>query len=398
MKISYFDCFSGISGDMILGALIDAGLDIDLWKKELLKLPIPESEYRIEITKANKIFMEGTKVNIIELDNNSIHQGKNKDHKKHRHLNDILEIIEISKLNNNVKLLSNKIFKRIAEVESKIHNIDINKVHFHELSGLDTIIDIVGSLIAFNLLGIEKIYSSPIPIGSGIIDAAHGKIPVPAPATIELLKNCPIYSNNIADEVTTPTGAAIITTLSEHIGYMPQMKVLNIGYGAGSKDFKIPNLLRVIIGELTENIPTKEQLLIETTIDDMNPQIYEYLMQKLFDAGALDVYYTPIFMKKQRPATLITILTDICNEGVIAETIFKETTTIGYRKRFVDKVELNRDIYTIETPWGSVRVKKATFGDNINISPEYEDCKKIANKFNMPLKRVLKEIEKIISA
>ncbi|MEM3786156.1 MAG: nickel pincer cofactor biosynthesis protein LarC [Candidatus Micrarchaeaceae archaeon] len=406
MKIAYFDCFSGVSGDMILGALIDAGLDPIIWQKELKKLPIVDKEYQIEIYKTQKVFMEGTKVDIIEKhsdkDNHEMGQKKDENnnsghfHHHERYLKDILQIIDSSTLNEKIKKISKDIFFKIAKAESTIHNKNINDVHFHELSGIDTIIDVVGSIIGFELLGIDKIYASAIPIGSGFVKAEHGYIPIPAPATIEILKGLPVYSNNIEDEITTPTGAAIIATVAEQVGFMPQMKLVKTGYGAGKKDFKIPNLLRIMVGETIDNLVTKKQLVIETAIDDMNPQIYEYLMQKLFEAGVLDVFYTPIFMKKQRPATLVTILTEPYKKNLVSEIIFKETTSIGYREYFVEKTETERKIFNIDSPWGTVRVKKSTFEGSFNIVPEYEDCKKISQQHNIPLKQVIREIEKIV--
>lgn len=411
MKIAYFDCFSGISGDMILGALIDAGLSVDVLAKELKKINLHPTEYEIEVTKTQKVFMQGTHFNVIEKKTKETADFSHHTHNNHtkhievqanlsryaRHLSDIFEIIDNSVLSEKIKNSAKNIFLKLAKAESMIHNIDINEIHFHELSGIDTIIDIIGTLVGLEVFGIEKVYSSPIPVGSGFVKAAHGIMPVPAPATIQLLENVPIYSNGIEDEVTTPTGAAIISTICENFGSVPPMKLLKVGYGAGQKNFTIPNLLRVMIGESIDNLTSKKRLVIETSIDDMNPQIYEYLMQKLFNVGVLDVFFTPIFMKKQRPATLITVLTEPHKENLIAEIIFKETTSIGYRKYFIEKVELEREIYNVNTPWGPVRVKKSNFADFYNFVPEYDDCKKIAQENNIPLKFVIKEVEKIIS-
>ncbi|MEN2984606.1 MAG: nickel pincer cofactor biosynthesis protein LarC [Dictyoglomaceae bacterium] len=381
--ILYFDCFSGISGDMILGALLDLGLDPELWKKELKKIPL--EGYEIKISKRNKGFLQGTDVEIISYDN-----------KTHRHLSDLLEIIEKSDLSKRVKELSKRVFIKIAEAESKVHNEPIEKVHFHEIGAIDTIIDVVGTFIAIELLKIEEVYSSPLPLGEGFVETSHGIIPIPAPATVEILKGIPVYSTGIKGELVTPTGAGIITTLAKRFGPIPHMKIHRIGYGTGKKDFPIPNLLRVFIGERVFEIKEDKNLVIEANIDDMNPQIYGYLMEKLFEKGALDVTLTPIFMKKGRPGILLTILSEPWKEQEITEILFKETSTIGFRKYYVDKVMMDREIKEVDTRWGKVRIKISRYGTFEKITPEYEDCKKISEKEGIPLIKVIKEVEKII--
>lgn len=381
--ILYFDCFSGISGDMILGALLDLGLDPEIWKRELKKLPL--DGYEIRISKKMKGFLQGTDVEIISYDK-----------KSHRHLSDLLEIIEKSSVSEKVKELTKKVFIKIAEVESKIHNEPIEEVHFHEIGAIDTIIDVVGSLIALELLKIEEIYSSPLPLGEGFIESSHGIIPIPAPATVELLKGIPVYSNGIKGELVTPTGASIISTLTQNFGPIPYMKIYKIGYGAGKRDLPIPNLLRVFMGEKIINVKEDKNLVIEANIDDMNPQIYGYLMEKLFERGALDVTLTPIFMKKGRPGILLTVLLEPWKEQEITEILFKETSTIGVRKYFVDKIMMDREIREVDTSWGKVKVKISRYGSFEKISPEYEDCKKIAEKEGIPLINVIKELERIV--
>jgi len=382
MKVIYFDCFSGISGDMILGALLDLGLDPDVWKKELWKLPL--EGYEIKITKKNKGFLEGTNVEIISHDE-----------KIHQHLKDLLEIVDKSTLSQKIKGFSKKIFIKLAEAESKVHKVSVEEVHFHEIGAIDTIIDVVGSLVCLELLSIEKVYASPLPLGEGFVETSHGIIPIPTPATIEILKGVPVYSHGIKGELVTPTGAAIISVLAKEFCSLPYMRINKVGYGAGKKDFSIPNLLRVFLGELIFNVKKEANLVIEANIDDMNPQLYGYLMEKLFEKGALDVTLTPIFMKKERPGILITVLLEPWKEADITEIIFKETTTMGFRKYYVEKKMMEREIREVQTSWGKVRIKVCKFGGFIHLAPEYEDCKKIAEKEGLPLKEVIKEVERI---
>jgi uncharacterized protein (TIGR00299 family) protein len=379
--IIYFDCFSGISGDMILGALLDLGIDPEVFLKELKKIPL--EDYEIKIQRKKKGFLEGTDVEIIFDDK-----------KTHRHIKDLLDIVERSKLSKRVKDLSCETFIKIAKAESRVHNEPIEEVHFHEISGIDTIIDVVGSFLALELLNIDKVYSSPLPLGEGFIEISHGIIPVPAPATVELLKGIPVYSNGVRGELVTPTGAAIITTMTKDFGPMPLMRIERVGYGTGKRDFNIPNLLRVFIGEKVKDVKEEKNLVIDVNIDDMNPQIYGYIIEKLFEKGALDVTITPIYMKKGRPGVLLSILIEPWKENDITEILFKETTTIGYRKYYVDKIMMDREIKEVETIWGKVRVKISRYGSFVKISPEYEDCKRIAEERKIPLRQVMEEIEK----
>jgi len=379
--IIYFDCFSGISGDMILGALLDLGIDPEVFLKELKKIPL--EDYEIKIQRKKKGFLEGTDVEIIFNDK-----------KTHRHIKDLLDIVERSKLSKRVKDLSCETFIKIAKAESRVHNEPIEEVHFHEISGIDTIIDVVGSFLALELLNIDKVYSSPLPLGEGFIEISHGIIPVPAPATVELLKGIPVYSNGVRGELVTPTGAAIITTMTKDFGPMPLMRIDRVGYGTGKRDFNIPNLLRVFIGEKVKDVKEEKNLVIDVNIDDMNPQIYGYIIEKLFEKGALDVTITPIYMKKGRPGVLLSILIEPWKENDITEILFKETTTIGYRKYYVDKIMMDREIKEVETIWGKVRVKISKYGSFVKISPEYEDCKRIAEERKIPLRQVMEEIEK----
>jgi uncharacterized protein (TIGR00299 family) protein len=290
MKVAYFDCFSGISGDMILGALVDLGVDVDYLKGQFKKIDI--SGYDIKAKKVEKQHIHGTKVDIVI-----------KEKQRHRSLKDINELIDKSGLDKEVKQSSKKIFLKVAEVESKVHNIYINKVHFDEIGALDSILDVVGAVIGLKKLNIEKVYSSHLNLGRGFVECSHGLIPVPAPATAEILKGVPVYSTNVDAELVTPTGSAIITTLTNDFGPMPLMRIDKLGYGAGKADFQHPNLLRIFIGDLVSTYDTDFTNMIETNIDDINPEIYSYLVQKLLDHGALDVFLTNIQMKKSRPQT-----------------------------------------------------------------------------------------------
>ncbi len=383
MRTAYFDCFSGISGDMTLGALIDAGLSLKELKSYLSKLPI--DNYDITAKKVKKNGISATKVDVIV-------RGRQRE----RRLSDITRIINKSKLDKPIKEDSIKIFERLARAEAKVHKTSINNVHFHEVGAIDAIVDIVGAVIGLKILGIENIIASAINTGSGYIKSAHGILPVPGPATAELLKGIPVYSTDIKMELTTPTGAAIISTLASDFGPMPKMDIKAIGYGAGTFNSPdMPNLLRIFIGEMKNPAKEENTILLETNIDDMNPQLYEYVMERLFDAGALDVYLTPIIMKKGRPATMLSVLTTKDNIKDMADIVLRETTSIGMRVQETGRIKAERKIKEIKTRFGKVRVKIALKGkEMLGITPEYEDCKRIAIKNNIPLKKIMEEIKK----
>ena len=386
MKVAYFDCFSGISGDMTVGTLLDAGFKIETLEKELKKLGLPG--YQLEVNKVVKKGISATQFKV-----------KIKEEGVERRFKDILDILEESKLDEEIKKETKKIFFNIAQAEAKIHRKDIDKIHFHEIGGLDSIIDITSAVIGIKTLGIEEIYSSALPVGKGFVKCAHGVIPVPAPATLELLKNIPTYSGGIESEMITPTGAAIIGTLAKSFGERPLMKIERIGYGAGEKEFTIPNLLRVSIGEkilkdenLKDGYISDEAVLIESNIDDMNPEFYDYIMEQLFSQGALDVFLTPIQMKKNRPAHMLSIIVYEQNLKEILEVLFSESTTLGVRIREIKRLRLAQQNFIAETKYGKIRVKVGMFkGEIKNIAPEYEDCKKMAKQYKVPLKEVYDE-------
>jgi uncharacterized protein (TIGR00299 family) protein len=381
MKTLYFDCFSGISGDMIIGALLDLGLDFNYLKREIGKLNL--NGYQIESKKTVKSGIASTKFNVII----------NKNQHEERNLKEINKIIDSSKLDNESKNTTKEIFLKIAEAEAKIHDKPIDKIHFHEIGAIDTIIDVAGAVIGFKKLGIEKIYCSRLNVGTGFVEFSHGKWPVPAPATAEILKNVPIYRNNFEAELVTPTGAAIITTLADKFGDMPPMKAEKIGYGAASKDLEQPNVLRVFLGEV-ENDENETINIIETNIDNMNPEIYPYVIDKLMENGALDAYLTNIIMKKGRPAIKLTVLAEQKDTDKLCSIIFDETTTLGIRIFPCQRKKLERELKTIKTRYGDVRIKISKLNGKIqNATPEYEDCVKIAKKYKMPLKMVYGEIK-----
>lgn len=383
MKIAYFDCFSGISGDMIIGALVDLGLDIKFLENELKKLNLKGC--RIEARKVVKNGLSATKFDVIENRANSHEE---------RSLKEINEIIRKSKFDNGTKSTIKKIFMTIANAEAKIHNKTANKIHFHEIGAIDTIIDVAGAVIGLEKLGIEKIYCSKLNVGAGFVGFSHGKWPVPAPATAEILKNIPVYNNGVEAELVTPTGAAIISNLAEKFGDMPEIKVEKIGYGAGAKDLEQPNVLRVFLGETAE-MQNEKINVIETNIDNMNPEIYPYVIDKLMENGALDAYLTNIIMKKGRPAVKLSVLCDIENTDRLSDIIFDETTTIGLRIFEAKRKKLERKAKTIKTKYGTARVKISKLNNKVqNVMPEYRDCVRIAKKHKVPLKRVYQIIPK----
>ncbi len=387
MKIAFFDCFSGVSGDMILGALVDAGLDISELETELDKLGI--SGYRIKAEKTTRKGIAGTKLSVDVTDRTT-----------ERKLNDIVGILDQSKLDDNVKALSKQTFTELARVEATIHGKNIDDIHLHEVGSLDAIIDVVGAFAGLNKLGIEAAYCSRIHVGTGFLECRHGTLPVPAPATLTMLKGIPIYSTGIEAELATPTGACILKTLCKGFGIMPEMTVQEIGYGAGSRELEIPNLLRVYIGQATVGEDTAggyqkdEAILIETNIDDMKPELLAYASEALLERGALDVFTTPISMKKNRPGTMVSVLTTRDKLDEILSTIFAETTTLGVRIHSLDRQKLSKETISVKTKFGEITVKIGKTGNQVkNIAPEYESCKSIAIQQGIPLKDVYDEAQ-----
>lgn len=402
MKILYFDCSSGISGNMTLGALTEIIGDENYLLNELKKLNI--DGYKIEISKKIKNGITGTYVDVI-LDNEHTldhhtdlhehhhehnHNSSHEHHHEHRNLEDVNKIIENSSLNNDVKDLSKKIFLRVAEAESKVHNKTLDEVHFHEVGAIDSIVDIVGTAILINKINPDKIISSIVNDGYGFIECAHGTISVPVPATSEIFVNSKVKFRqiDIDTELVTPTGAAIIAELAEEFKTLPTMTIEKIGWGTGSKDLKIPNVLKVYYGDMQEK--AEDFLVMETNIDDSTGEILGYVQEKLFEEGALDVFFTPIFMKKGRPAYRLTVACKRKDMLKLQNIIFRETTTIGIRYRFESRTELAREFVGIDTKYGKIKAKKVINNGETYIYPEYENMKKLAKENNIPLKELYK--------
>ncbi|MED4923824.1 nickel pincer cofactor biosynthesis protein LarC [Anoxybacillus geothermalis] len=386
MKILYLDCFSGISGDMMVGALVDAGVPPEKIEVELKKLPL--SGYQLQWGKVMKKGISATKFDVIMLENIEDSHDHERHH-AHRHYSDIVDMIERSELNVEVKKRSEQIFHCIAVAEAKIHGIPIEKVHFHEVGAVDSIVDIVATAIALTELHVDYIISAPVPLGYGSIRCAHGIYPIPAPATLEILQGVPVISNHLPFELTTPTGAGIIKSQVNSYGPIPSMKISAVGYGAGTRDLPDqPNVLRVVIGERIhtrlDSLPlshSKEETvyILECQLDDMPGEALGYVMDGLFEKGALDVFYTPVFMKKNRPGVLLTVLTSETHVEQCAQFVLKETTTLGIRKDTCVREVLERDVMTVSTSYGNIRVKQAIHkGKVIRQMPEYEDVKKAA--------------------
>jgi len=399
-KIAYIDAFSGLSGDKFLGALVDAGVPLETIQYELKKLRI--DGYRIEAKSVIKGVIACTKVNVIiqgghEDNHDHAHPHELPHEYPHRSYASIKQMIEESDLSPRVKTCSLAIFLNLAKAEAKIHGSEVDAVHFHEVGAVDAIVDIVGTCIGFDTLEIDVIHSSPIALGSGFVNSDHGKIPVPAPATLELLKNTPVQQTDIQNELTTPTGAAIISTLAEQFGPMPPMTYDHVAYGAGTRDLEIPNALRIILGEIQPQHATESMDLIEANIDDASPEMYDYFLEKLLEEGACDAYFTPIQMKKGRQAIKLSVLSPPDKTQELINWLFNETTTIGLRIIETKKVMLDRKTEEIKTEWGMVRVKIArSHGRIVNAKPEYEDCKRIAKEHEIPLKQVYQVIQKLI--
>lgn len=387
MKIAYLDCFSGISGDMFLGALLDLGLPRKLLKQELEGLSL--GSYKIKITFEQRMQITGCRVEV-SLPQKKCH---------HRKLAEIKRIITKGHLSKRVKELSINVFQKLASVESKIHQKKISQVHFHEVGAIDSIIDIVGTSIGIDYLKLDELYASSVPLGSGFTTCQHGVIPIPAPATLELLKGVPVCGTSLNTELVTPTGAALLTSLTNRYGPMPPMKITKIGYGVGSTQLSDrPNVLRLVVGKRTDDQEADQVVILEANIDDMIPEIYEYLMERLLEKGALDVSFSPIQMKKNRPGILVRVICHPEKKHELITIIFQESTSAGIRYYQADRIKLLREIKEINTPYGKLPVKifKDIEGEYY-ASPEYEECKKIAKKHNIPLKKVYLELAKLLS-
>jgi len=375
MRIAYFDCYSGISGDMILGALVDVGLPVEALRSEIAKLNLPGVDLKAE--KVRRGSFVGTRVHVLTPP----------EPHAHRHLSDILAILEKSELAEGVLTPARRIFERLGEAEASVHGVPVERIHFHEVGALDTIVDVTAAIIGLNALGINEIYASALNVGGGKIQAAHGEMPVPAPGTAHLLRGVPVYGSPVEAELTTPTGAAIISTIAKAFGVLPPLQVDQIGYGAGSRELPgRANLLRLIVGQRIGDLETDEVTVLETNIDDMNPQLYEPLMNALFEAGAHDVFLTPIIMKKSRPATVVSAIVPAGLESSIGPILLNFSSTFGVRSRRMHRQTLPRETLTVQTRFGEVRVKIGRLqGHPIHVAPEYEDCRRLAEMGKTPV-------------
>jgi len=377
MSIAYFDCFAGISGDMCLGALIDAGAPQEELVSGLKTLKVPG--WHLRVSKVSKNGISASKVDV---------EMASAGHRERR-LPEILKIIAKAELPGSAKELASRTFQRLAEAEAKVHGVPVEKVHFHEVGAVDAIVDVVGTALALELLGIDHVISSRLPSFHGFALTAHGTFPLPAPATLELVKGIPMSERDVEGELVTPTGAAIITTSAESFGPMPSMKVSSVGYGAGAADYDFPNALRVVIGEESRPGEMDEVRVVETNIDDLNPEFYEVIMGRLFGEGALDVYLTPVQMKKTRPGTLVTVISPPAAVDRIAEVLFRESSTIGVRVTEARRLCPERKVEEIETRYGMIRMKVSERRGRVrNAAPEYEDCRAAAAAYGVPIKEV----------
>jgi len=403
VKVAYFDCVAGIAGDMALGALIDAGADVDVLRARLSTLPLPEWRLHLEPVKKAGIAAARAEVRVGGRDAGSAHgietegdpdAGKHT-HENHHHgrtLGEVLTIIRGGDLPESVEERAAAVFRCLAEAEARVHGASVEAIHFHEVGALDSIVDIVGVTLALHLLGIEGVLASPAPVGSGSVQTAHGLMPVPAPATAELLKGIPICAGPAEAELTTPTGAALLKTLASEFGPLPAMRVERIGYGAGRRDFAFPNVTRVLLGETTDAPEARTVRVLEANLDDQSPELFERVMERLFAAGALDVYLQPAQMKKNRPGQLLSVVCRPEDTESLAEIVFSETSTFGLRYADRKRLVLEREWVTVSCRYGEARVKLGRRGGRLlSLAPEYEDCLRLAKQHGCPLKWVYAE-------
>ncbi len=378
MKIAYFDCPSGASGDMILGALVDCGLTVEELCRRLADLDLQGYELSFRRVMKNGLSATLAEVNV-------------SDRVTERRLGEIETLVRSSRLTPAIQGKAMTIFQRLVEVEARIHGQSVDQVHLHELGGIDTLVDVTGALLGLETLEIEQVFVSPLPLGRGFTRSAHGPLPLPAPATVALLEGVPVVGSELDVELVTPTGAALLTGLAQGFGPIPAMTLQKVGYGAGQRDLPIPNVLRLLVGETSspEGVETESLVMLETNIDDLNPEFYEYVMSRLFEAGALDVFLSPIQMKKNRPATILHALCRPAQSDALTGILYAETSTLGVRQQTLIRQALPRWSETVETPFGPVRVKYARWGQGqVKFAPEYEDCRRLAAEQGLPLREV----------
>jgi len=404
MRVLYLDCFSGISGDMFVGAMLDLGVSFDELKTELAKLNL--EGFEIEASRVDRSGISATKFDVIQTGSHANqthshshgHSQSDSHSHAHRGLSEIERLIEGSRLKGSVKERALGIFRKLGAAEAKIHNVDVETIHFHEVGAIDSIIDIVGASVCLDLLGVERIEVSHLKLGQGTFKCAHGVYPVPGPATAEILKGIPTFAGDIEGELVTPTGAAIVATVASAFGPQPSLKVQSIGYGAGTRDISgYPNVLRAMVGESLAANPFEQMadqvVVIETNIDDMNPQLYGHVMDQLFAAGALDVLITPVQMKKNRPGHVLTIIAQPADRELLMSTLFAETTTLGCRWRTEERQTLKREHIQVSTRFGKIRIKLGFRPDGTiqGFTPEFEDCREAALRSGVSLKEIQSE-------
>jgi uncharacterized protein (TIGR00299 family) protein len=378
MKIAYFDCFSGVSGDMFIGALIDAGFPIEELRKVLQSLPL--KGYSLEATPEERNHLLGTRFKV----------KVTRDPQPHRRFSDIRDLILAGDLSPSVKEKSIVIFESIAVEEGKIHGCTADEVHFHEVGAVDSIVDIVGSVLGMEYLGIGAASASSLPLGSGFVETAHGRIPLPAPATVALLKGIPVHDSGLKEELVTPTGAALLRGLVRSFGALPPMVIETVGYGVGSRNLTDrPNLLRLLLGRDQGEAHEETVVILESNLDDINPEWLGFLMERLLEAGALDVFFSPGYMKKNRPAVLVHVMGKPQHKDRLMEILFSESTTLGVRFQYTQRRILERSSAEIDSPWGAMKVKKVfRLNGSFQLMPEFEECRRIAKEKGIPLRDI----------
>ena len=384
MRIAYFDCIAGISGDMALGAFIDAGADADEIRSQIASVPIEPFELELEQVETHGL--QATRVLVHAQATGVI-----------RTYSSIRNMLDQASLGSDVRNTAQRIFRRLAEAEARVHRKEVDLVTFHEVGAVDSVVDIVGVAAALSLLGIERVFSSPVPTGLGMVRTEHGLMPIPGPAVTELLRGAPLYSRGVTAELVTPTGAAILAAVAEGYGDLPRIRVESTGYGAGQQELDFPNVLRILVGEEQERTLSAApsapgEVLLETNVDDLNPEIYEFVLERLFAAGAQDAWLTPMVMKKSRPAVTVSVLCSTEREASIRHVLFRETGTLGVRVTPVTKHALEREMIKVETTHGPVAVKVGYLeGRRVSVSPEFEDCARVAREAGVPAREVYQE-------
>ncbi len=389
MRIAYFDCPSGAAGDMIMGALVDAGAPFEALQGELAKLRL--SGFTLERREVMKSAFRATKVEVHVHGEGHAHDERHEGHPHpHRNLRSILDLIASSGLRPAVKAGAARIFTRLADAEAQVHGTSVEEVHFHEVGAVDAIVDVTGACIGLDLLGVDAVHCSALPVGGGFVTGAHGRMPIPGPGTAELLKGFPVVDTGVRRELVTPTGAAILTTLSVSAGAMPPMTVEAVGYGAGTMDLETPNMIRVFLGEAAQPGGRETIVQVETTVDDMQPQLWETVMERLFEAGALDVYLTPVTMKKSRPGIVLTALCAPEKVTDLSRVLFEESPTIGVRWTAYQRERLDRETVTLATAYGPVPFKVSRLGGRVvTATPEFDEIRRIAKEKGLPAREVL---------